>query len=54
MEKDFDTFPDYQKWNHTIKLILGTESKLLKVYFLSPTKKSELDMFIIAKNLCTE
>ena len=54
MEKDFDTLPDYQKWNHTIKLIFDTESKLLKVYSLSPAKQSELDMFIIAKNLYTE
>ena len=54
MEKDFDTLPDYQKWNHTIKLILGIESKSLKIYFLSLAKQLELNMFIIAKNLCTE
>jgi len=54
MEKDFDTLQYYQKWNHTIKLIFNTEPKSLKVYFLSPVKQSELDVFIIAKNPYTK
>jgi len=54
MEKDFETLQDYQKWNHTIKLIFDTESKSLKVYSLFPAKQSELDVFIIAKNLYTK
>ena len=51
-KKDFDIFSNYYKWDHAIKLILGIEPKLLKIYHLFSIEQSKLDNFI-AKNLYT-
>ena len=51
-KEDFDILPEYRKWDHAIKLIPGTEPKLLKVYPLSLLEQVELDTFL-EENLYT-
>ena len=45
-KEDFDVLPEHRQWNHAIKLILGAESKLSKVYPLSLVEQKELDSFL--------
>jgi len=51
-KEDFDILPEHQQWDHAIKLVLGLEPKLSKVYPLSLVKQKELDSFL-EKNLYT-
>jgi len=51
-KEDFDILPEHRQWDHTIKLILGSEPKSSKVYPLSPVEQKELDSFL-EENLCT-
>jgi len=51
-KEDFDILLEHRQWDHTIKLILGSEPKLSKVYPLSLVEQKELDSFL-EKNLCT-
>jgi len=46
----FDTFLNHYHWDHAIKLTLGTESMLSKIYPLLSSEQMELDAFL-AKNL---
>jgi len=45
-KEDFDILPEHRQWDHAIELILGSESKLSKVYPLSPVEQKELDSFL--------
>jgi len=45
-KKDFDILLEHRQWDHTIKLILDSEPKSLKVYPLSPVEQKELDSFL--------
>jgi len=45
-KKDFDILPEHRQWDHAIELIPGSESKLSKVYPLSPVEQKELDSFL--------
>jgi len=51
-KEDFDILLEHRQWDHTIKLILGSEPKSSKVYSLSPVKQRELNAFL-EENLCT-
>jgi len=51
-KEDFDILPEHRQWDHAIELILGSKSKLLKVYPLSPVEQKELDSFL-EENLYT-
>jgi len=51
-KEDFDILLEHHKWDHTIKLTPGAESKSSKVYPLSPLEQVELDAFL-EENLCT-
>jgi len=51
-KEDFDILLEYHKWDHAIELTPGVESKLSKVYPLSPLEQAELDTFL-EENLCT-
>ena len=51
-KEDFNILSNHYKWDYAIKLIPGTDSKLLKIYLLSLTEQFELDRFI-AENLQT-
>jgi len=51
-KKNFDILLEHRQWDHAIELILGLESKLLKVYPLSPVEQKELDSFL-EENLYT-
>jgi len=51
-KNSFDVLPEHYYWDHTIKLILGSDPKLLKIYPLSPVEKTKLDIFL-EKNLYT-
>ena len=53
VKKNFDILLDYQRQNHTIKLISRTKSKLSKVYLLLSVEQTELNNFLI-KNLHTD
>ena len=45
-KEDFDVLLEHRQWNHAIKLIPGSEPKLLKVYSLSLVEQKELDSFL--------
>jgi len=45
-KEDFDILLEHRKWDHTIELTPGAESKLSKVYPLSPLEQAELDAFL--------
>ena len=45
-KEDFDILLEHCRWDHAIKLIPGAESKLSKVYLLSPLEQTELDTFM--------
>jgi len=45
-KEDFDILPKHRQWDHTIKLILGSEPKSSKVYPLSPVEQKELNAFL--------
>ena len=45
-KEDFDILPEHRQWDHTIKLVLGSEPKLSKVYPLSLVEQKELDSFL--------
>jgi len=45
-KEDFDILPEHRQWDHAIKLIPGSEPKLLKVYPLSPVEQKKLDSFL--------
>ena len=51
-KEDFDILLEHRKWDHTIELIPGAESKLSKVYPLSLLEQAKLDAFL-EENLCT-
>jgi len=51
-KEDFDILPEHRQWDHAIELILGSKSKLLKVYPLSLVEQKELDSFL-EENLYT-
>jgi len=51
-KKDFDILLEHRQWDHAIELIPSSESKLSKVYPLSPVEQKELDFFL-EENLCT-
>jgi len=51
-KENFNILPEHRQWNHTIKLISGSEPKPSKVYPLSPVEQKELDSFL-KENLCT-
>ena len=51
-KEDFNILPEHRQWDHMIELIPGLESKLSKVYPLSPVEQKELDFFL-EKNLHT-
>ena len=51
-KEDFNILLEHRQWDHTIKLVLGSEPKSSKVYLLSPVKQKELDFFL-EENLCT-
>jgi len=51
-KEDFDILPEHRQWDHTIKLIPGSEPKSSKVYPLSLVEQKELDAFL-EENLCT-
>jgi len=42
----------HRQWDHTIKLVLGSEPKSSKVYLLSPVEQKKLDFFL-EENLYT-
>ena len=45
-KEDFDVLLEHRQWDHTIKLIPGSEPKSSKVYPLSPVEQKELDSFL--------
>ena len=45
-KEDFDILPEHRQWDHTIKLVLGSEPKSSKVYPLSLVEQKELDSFL--------
>jgi len=45
-KEDFDILPEHRQWDHAIKLVLGSEPKLSKVYPLSLVEQKELDSFL--------
>lgn len=49
---DFDIVLEHCHWNYTIELLLGSEPKSTRVYFLFPVKQKKLDTFL-EKNLHT-
>jgi len=51
-KEDFNILLEHWQWDHAIKLVLGLEPKLLKVYPLSLVEQKELDSFL-EENLYT-
>ena len=45
-KEDFNILLEHRQWDHAIKLILGSEPKLSKVYPLSLVEQKELDSFL--------
>jgi len=45
-KENFDILPEHRQWDHAIELILGSKSKLSKVYPLSLVEQKELDSFL--------
>ena len=47
IKKNFNMLLYYSRWDHTIKIISGADSKLFKMYLLLLAEQLELDAFLV-------